>query len=514
MTTLVSFLGIGRRDPASGEYRYETVRYAAPDDPARQVETCFVAQAIAELEDVRQMHVLATEKSWQLHGASLRQSIGNACQLQHHIIPDGTSTAELRQQFRVLREVLQQAGKDEELLLDITHGFRTQPFFAASVLSVLQASGDLPRRTRILYGAFEAGKKTEDEELREVPIWDLSLFLQQQQLAFAMAIFLRTGHAEALSQALEEERRQLTERAKQKERDFPRSHRLLKALKAFADDLSTLRLPQLMRGVGKEKSSATMLLKAVEEYREELCNRDHPALLPLLDDLRDMAEGLTIASFASPDRPKAMRKLTELYLRFHRYLEAAAVAREEIVNHMATGDAIEPAHPQFDFAARRKAENRTTEEQYIRNKLDVRNDLLHCAMRKNPIPADKIMQQVRELVSFSAAMTTPPPRTIFVTRHRGAREWAERQGIVVDDVVEHLDPERINPGDLVIGTLPVHLVAQICRRGGRYKHLSMDIPPDHRGQELSADDMQAFGARLEEFRVESISTAKQKEAGG
>ena len=94
----------------------------------------------------------------------------------------------------------------------------------------------------------------------------------------------------------------------------------------------------------------------------------------------------------------------------------------------------------------------------------------------------------------------------FVTRHAGAREWAERHGVIVDEVAEHLDPECINTGDLVIGSLPVHLVAEICRRGGRYKHLSMDIPPSHRGQELSADDMERFGARLEEFRVECVST--------
>jgi len=113
----------------------------------------------------------------------------------------------------------------------------------------------------------------------------------------------------------------------------------------------------------------------------------------------------------------------------------------------------------------------------------------------------KLQKNVANLVEFMKAVSANSPRTIFVTRHAGAREWAERQGIIVDEMVEHLDPETINPGDLVIGTLPVHLAAEICRRGGRYKHLSMNIPPEHRGRELSADDMEKFCAKLEEFII-------------
>ena len=44
----------------------------------------------------------------------------------------------------------------------------------------------------------------------------------------------------------------------------------------------------------------------------------------------------------------------------------------------------------------------------------------------------------------------------FVTRHRGAREWAETHGLNVDVWVNHLDISSVNPGDIVIGTLPIH----------------------------------------------------------
>ena len=94
--------------------------------------------------------------------------------------------------------------------------------------------------------------------------------------------------------------------------------------------------------------------------------------------------------------------------------------------------------------------------------------------------------------------------TIFVTRHAGAVEWARRRGVAADEMVAHLDPGRIAPGDIVIGTLPVHVAAEICARGGRYLHLSLNTPPEARGRELTAADMDRFGARLEEYEVRRV----------
>ena len=91
--------------------------------------------------------------------------------------------------------------------------------------------------------------------------------------------------------------------------------------------------------------------------------------------------------------------------------------------------------------------------------------------------------------------------TYFVTRHPGALDWAAEEGLAVDVMLAHLDPETIQPGDTVIGTLPIHLAAQICQRGGRYLHLSLEVPPEQRGRELTAADLHQFGARLEAYRV-------------
>ena len=90
-------------------------------------------------------------------------------------------------------------------------------------------------------------------------------------------------------------------------------------------------------------------------------------------------------------------------------------------------------------------------------------------------------------------------RTLFVSRHPGAAEWAAQEHIAVDEFVEHLDMERIERGNTVIGTLPVQLITRLCELGARYRHLTLDMPADMRGRELSACDLRACNARLEGF---------------
>lgn len=91
--------------------------------------------------------------------------------------------------------------------------------------------------------------------------------------------------------------------------------------------------------------------------------------------------------------------------------------------------------------------------------------------------------------------------TYFVSRHPGAIEWAARQNMQVDQRIAHLDPAIVRAGDTVIGSLPVNLAAQVCAKGASYWHLSLELPSELRGLELSADDLERLGARVERFHI-------------
>lgn len=91
----------------------------------------------------------------------------------------------------------------------------------------------------------------------------------------------------------------------------------------------------------------------------------------------------------------------------------------------------------------------------------------------------------------------------LVTRHPGAREWARRQGLDAQPVT-HLDAEAVGRSDTIIGTLPAHIVAALCERGARYLHLALDLPAHARGRELTAEDMECFGARLVQIEAHVV----------
>lgn len=93
---------------------------------------------------------------------------------------------------------------------------------------------------------------------------------------------------------------------------------------------------------------------------------------------------------------------------------------------------------------------------------------------------------------------------LFVSRHPGALQWAQSEGVRFDRHVAHLDPDEIASGDVVIGTLPVHLAAQVCARGGRYLHLAVAVPACLRGAELTGLDLVRLGARLQRFDVHLV----------
>lgn len=97
--------------------------------------------------------------------------------------------------------------------------------------------------------------------------------------------------------------------------------------------------------------------------------------------------------------------------------------------------------------------------------------------------------------------------TWFISRHPGALQWMRSNNIHFDRHLTHFSNEPIAAGDIVIGSLPVQLAADICARGAYYWNLSLLLTEDARGRELSADDLNAYQARLEPFSVTFNKTA-------
>lgn len=95
----------------------------------------------------------------------------------------------------------------------------------------------------------------------------------------------------------------------------------------------------------------------------------------------------------------------------------------------------------------------------------------------------------------------------FVSRHAGAIEWMKQQTEwQIDQFVPHLDSAQIQAGDVVLGTLPLHLAAEVCERGASFYFLMLPQQFAERGIEHSAESMLAAGAKLQRFHVQCMLT--------
>lgn len=96
--------------------------------------------------------------------------------------------------------------------------------------------------------------------------------------------------------------------------------------------------------------------------------------------------------------------------------------------------------------------------------------------------------------------------TYFITRHPGAVQWANAHNVSFDVHLEHLlSLDKLQSGDVVIGTLPINLISQINAMSVRYIHLSLQIPPELRGVELTVEQLKQCYATLKEFQVTKLA---------
>lgn len=92
-------------------------------------------------------------------------------------------------------------------------------------------------------------------------------------------------------------------------------------------------------------------------------------------------------------------------------------------------------------------------------------------------------------------------RRFIVTRHPGARDWLAKKKVSFSLLMEHLDLSVLEPGDEVLGTIPLQMAHRVFQKGALYYHLVLEMPFSKRGMELTAEELENYGARFEPFEV-------------
>ncbi len=413
---LVTFLGRGK---------YHAVEYEFAG--RRASSTPYVCHALVELLRPSEIVVLATEDAERDHGQGLRDALraSNQPAPRFEGIPSGGTQGDLWQQFSVIKNELR--GSDGSVMLDITHGFRSQPFFAAAVATFVHAVDDNPPDLHVFYGAYDPQHPESGAEILE-----LSEFITLLDWSQALAMFLKTGRAEDAAEATQRLGGVLAkawaEGGKQGER--PNLDVLGKGLREFGADLETLRTGDLLLGRGITKSSAARLLSAAREAKEHVA-KHAPPLADILDRVVGMAEPIAGArhDLSGPESRHAITALAELYLHLGRYLEATATVREGWVNLYAAKTALVPAAISFDYKERTRAEDRAKRnDRTFREVIDRRNDFLHAQYRPSGQRSADVIETARSLVEkFKIASETPRGACFVNLTNHASAEWDEAQ---------------------------------------------------------------------------------------
>lgn len=382
---LVSFLGTGR---------YEETRYYFEDC---EVSTRYVAHALATIARPREIVILATDEAWDMHGESLSQTLTSAGQPspERRRLTLGQSPDELWRQFEVVVHAVSPESALTDVLFNITHGFRSQPFFAAAALDFVRSVKAAETKLQAVYGAFEARRDN------RTPIWDLTIFAELLDWSRSLLLFLRTGRVDEVAGPTERLGREVSKQWALQGRQGapPQLRRLGESLRRFGDALVTIRTGSLVCQT-PQASAASQLLQAIDEVGNEV-QRYIPPLAQVLTMIREMAAPLmTQNRLSEPGGQAALQALAQLYFHMERYAEAAATLREADVTRFASLQADCPGSPDFRRDEREAAENAWFQAEPLRVQEigQLRNDIEHAGYRLYPMPPETIRAKVQELI--------------------------------------------------------------------------------------------------------------------
>ena len=242
---LVTFLG-------TGKYEETTYSWQRDEGPPPKCRTRFVARALAEMASASEIVVLATKEAWTKHGEDFQEQLclfGLKTPIEE-FLPLGATPAELWHQFELTKDALR-AESGTKIVLDITHGFRSSPFFAAAAVAFTRLVDKDLADLQVVYGAFEA----RDAE-NITPIWDITPFVELLDWSRTSMLFLRTGRAAELTIAVESIGKALRKAWHQggRQGDEPRIDSLAKALARFGSEIETVRTGSLLLGSPQKKN--------------------------------------------------------------------------------------------------------------------------------------------------------------------------------------------------------------------------------------------------------------------
>ena len=167
-----------------GAAKAHATTYIMPD--GREHVAPYFGVALARFSPGADMKVFVTEKAREMHWDSFQRLAEDYVDsLEAVEIPDGADENEL---WSLFQTVVDAVDEQEEVIFDITHGYRSLPFLSLLAVAYLRQIKQIELRA-ILYGNFEARDRS--VEPHRTPVIDLSRFVSLFDWMTAADRFIR-----------------------------------------------------------------------------------------------------------------------------------------------------------------------------------------------------------------------------------------------------------------------------------------------------------------------------------
>ncbi len=387
----LSFLGTGA---------YQPTTYVLEEGATH--ETRFFCATLPVFFDLDGLLVVTTPEARAQHGAALAAE----CAVREVPIPSGQSETEWWVMFNAIAEAVPEGAR---LVVDITHGFRSQPLLALAVVLYLRAAKGVEVE-RIVYGAYEA------RQAGRTPVFDLTAVLHLLDWAGATRQFVERGDARPLQAMFEAVAEAGRSGAFVPVKLHEASARLERLTTALA-------LNRPMEAAGEAEALPEVLLSA---YRDADQLPQGQPLKGLLVRVAERFQPLAAAQgdLFSPKGFRAQAALIRFYLQTGQYVQALTLASEALLSQQCVAMEADPLdraarqaardalHTLRDrFEAYRRARDRSAAppprplsdaEKWLallwKKVSDLRNDIAHAGIQRAPRPARDLAGQAADVL--------------------------------------------------------------------------------------------------------------------
>ena len=92
-------------------------------------------------------------------------------------------------------------------------------------------------------------------------------------------------------------------------------------------------------------------------------------------------------------------------------------------------------------------------------------------------------------------------KVVIVSRHEATVNYLKKR-FPDAEVVGHLSDPVAYKDCLIIGNLPIHMIAELLQNNNRFVLVALNVPPEMRGKELREEKLKKFAKFIEIKKIE------------